>query len=68
MVDVFDADTGALVWRGSVADAVGGGPLRASQKTETAVRLLLQRFPPPEEGLSPVESIPAQAPSPPGGS
>lgn len=58
VVDVFDAATGALVWRGSVSDAVGSGPLRADARAEAAVRLLLQKFPPPAVPPAPSSSPP----------
>lgn len=46
IVDVFDRETGRLVWRGSVSDALAGDPDKADKKTEKAVAKLLKKFPP----------------------
>jgi hypothetical protein len=49
VVDVFDAETGALVWRGLVSDTLARAPERAERKTAKAVTKLLARFPPASE-------------------
>lgn len=46
VVDVFDAETGALVWRGLVSDTLARDPERAEKKTARAVAKLLAQFPP----------------------
>lgn len=47
IVDVFDRETGRLVWRGSVSDALASDPEKADKKTEKAVEKLLKKFPAP---------------------
>lgn len=49
VVDVFDAESGALVWRGLVSDTLARDPERAERKTAKAVAKLLARFPPAPE-------------------
>jgi hypothetical protein len=49
VVDVFDAESGALVWRGLVSDTLARDPERAERKTAKAVEKLLARFPPGPE-------------------
>jgi hypothetical protein len=49
VVDVFDARTGRLAWRGMVSDALENDPDKADKKTAKAVRKLLEKFPPPGE-------------------
>jgi hypothetical protein len=46
VVDVFDAESGALVWRGLVSGTLARDPERAEKKTARAVAKLLARFPP----------------------
>jgi hypothetical protein len=49
VVDVFDAESGELVWRGLVSDSPARDPERAERKTAKAVTKLLARFPPVSE-------------------
>jgi hypothetical protein len=49
VVDVWDAGTGRLVWRGAVQDALANDPAKADRRTEKAVTELLAKFPPPED-------------------
>ena len=46
VVDVIDARTGKLAWRGLVEDALASDPKKADKKTEKAVTKLLTKFPP----------------------
>jgi len=46
VVDVIDARTGKLAWRGIVEDALASDPQKADKKTEKAVAKLLKKFPP----------------------
>lgn len=45
IVDVLEARTGRLVWRGAVADALASDPAQADKKMEKAVTKLLRKFP-----------------------
>lgn len=53
VIDIVDATTNELVWRGSAIGAVGD-PVRAREKVGETVRMILEEFPPPsvyeEEG------------------
>jgi hypothetical protein len=46
VVDVIDARSGKLAWRGLVEDALASDPQKADKKTEKAVAKLLKKFPP----------------------
>ena len=46
VVDVFDARTGRLAWRGTVSDDLAGDPEKADKRTEKVVTKLLRKFPP----------------------
>jgi hypothetical protein len=46
IVDVIDARTGRLAWRGSVSDALASDPGKADKRTGKAVTKLLRKFPP----------------------
>lgn len=45
VVDVFDAESGSLVWRGVVAGALASDPEKAEKKAARAVAKLLRGFP-----------------------
>jgi len=47
VVDIFDGETGALVWRSLVSDTLARDPERADKKTAQAIEKLLASFPPP---------------------
>lgn len=45
-VDVFDAQTKRLVWRGSATDTLSGEPEKNAQKLQHAVADMFKHFPP----------------------
>ncbi|MGE0455050.1 MAG: DUF4136 domain-containing protein [Vicinamibacteria bacterium] len=45
VVDVYERQSGRLVWRGAVSDAMASEPEKADEKTEKAVSELLKKFP-----------------------
>ena len=46
VVDVLDATTGAVVWRGVATATVNGSAKKVEKKVEKRIRKLLERFPP----------------------
>jgi hypothetical protein len=46
VVDVIDAESGELAWRGRVEDALASNPEKADRKVAKAVAKLLEKFPP----------------------
>lgn len=47
VVDVLDAATGELAWRGSVSGALENDPDEAEEAARAAIAKLLRKFPPP---------------------
>lgn len=49
-VDMFDAQTKKLIWRGSCSDVLSSKPEKNEKKLENAMNDLFKKFPPKERG------------------
>jgi hypothetical protein len=49
-VDVFDAGTKQLIWRGTASEAVSSKPEKNEKRLEEAVDKMFKRFPPESKG------------------
>jgi Domain of unknown function (DUF4136) len=50
MVDVFDAHTKKLIWRGTAEKALSGNPEKNEKKMRDEVKDMFKKFPPPAKG------------------
>jgi hypothetical protein len=49
-VDIFDANSKRLIWRGMATDTLSDKPEKNREKLEKAVEDMFKKFPPPEKG------------------
>ena len=49
-VDIFDTGTKQLIWRGTVAQAIGSNADKNDKKMEESVDKMFKHFPPPSKG------------------
>jgi hypothetical protein len=50
MVDIFDAKTKKLIWRGSAEKALSGDPEKNEKKMQDEVKDMFKKFPPASKG------------------
>lgn len=50
VVDVFDARTQKLIWRGRATDTLSNKPDKDEKKLEKDVAAMFKHFPPPSQG------------------
>ena len=50
MVDIFDANTKKLIWRGNAEKALSGNPEQNEKKMQDEVKDMFKKFPPPAKG------------------
>jgi hypothetical protein len=50
MVDIFDAHTKKLIWRGTAEKALSGNPEKNEKKMQDEVKDMFKKFPPPAKG------------------
>jgi Domain of unknown function (DUF4136) len=50
MVDIFDANTKKLIWRGNAEKALSGNPEKNEKKMQDEVKDMFKKFPPPAKG------------------
>jgi hypothetical protein len=50
VVDIFDAHTKKLIWRGTAEKALSGKPEKNEKKMQDEVRDMFKKFPPPAKG------------------
>jgi Domain of unknown function (DUF4136) len=50
MVDIFDANTKKLIWRGNAEKALSGKPEQNEKKMQDEVKDMFKKFPPPAKG------------------
>jgi hypothetical protein len=49
-VDIFDANSKHLIWRGQASDAVSGKPEKNDKRMDESVDKMFKHFPPPPKG------------------
>jgi hypothetical protein len=50
VLDMYDAKTKQLVWRGTASDTLSNNPQHNEKDLDKAVEKMLKKFPPPEKG------------------